>query len=131
MALKTEDVGRERYSVYLSKAAEFYALMKNAEEKELWNGVGLNAIHCAISSCDALTTFYLGLRSRGEKHEDIVQLMKRVRASGIEERIKQLLDVLAIKNLVEYEALELGEKDARNAAKQAERIYLWAKQTLP
>lgn len=128
--LRTEKLGREKHGTYLSKADEFYQLMKKAEADGLWDGAALNAVHCSISSCDALTTFYLGLRSKGGKHEDVVLLMKRINTSGIQEKIKRLLDVLSVKNLVEYEAGELRENDAKRVVKEAEEIYSWVKQLL-
>ena len=129
--IRTQKIPKERYSTYLSKARDFYDAMKNAEEEENWNAAALSAIHCIISSNDALTTFFLELRSVGQKHEDALQLLKQTKLPGVEEKAKQFLDVLSLKNLVEYEASEPSENQAMQMIKQAERFYGWVKQNLP
>ena len=69
-------IEKDKYKIYLSKAEEFYKIMKYAQGQELWIGSAFNGIHCAISICDALTTFYLGERSSSPKHEDVVLLLR-------------------------------------------------------
>ncbi len=39
-----------------------------------YNAVGLNAVHCAISSADAMLVFYAGIRSASE-HISVVELL--------------------------------------------------------
>jgi hypothetical protein len=129
--IPTEKISKDSYVVYLEKASEFDKLMKYAEGRELWNGVGLNAVHCAISACDSLTAFYLGERSKSQRHEDILILIKQIPIKNIDDRMKQLAAVLAMKNLVEYEAREFHKEDAVKIAIQAERFYLWVKDHLP
>lgn len=125
--VSTEKISKELFRTYLEKADEFYKLMKEAEHQELWNGVGLNAVHCAISSCDALTAFYLGERSRSQKHEDVTILLRRIELAEIPQKIKQVSSILAIKNLVEYEAREFRRNDALRIISQTERLYKWIK----
>lgn len=129
--IRTEKISKNLYHFYIGKADEFYQLLKHAEAKSLWNGAGLNAVHCVISSCDALTTFYLGERSRGEKHEDVIDLLKRINIKEVSKRIRQLSSILGVKNLVEYEAREFYKEDALKIATQAERFYNWVKDQLP
>ena len=128
--ISTEKISKGLFSAYLEKADEFYRLTKEAEHQELWNGVGLNAVHCAISSCDALTTFYLGERSRSQKHEDATILLRRIELPEISQKIKQVSSILAIKNLVEYEAREFHRDDALRIISQTERLYKWIKDRL-
>ena len=128
--MKTRKIPKERFSTYLSKAQDFYSMMKNSEEEENWNAAALAAIHCIISCSDALTTFYLEIRSTGQKHEDAAHLLKQTKLPGVEEKTKQFLDVLSLKNLVEYEAGEPSENQARQMIKQTERFYAWARQYL-
>lgn len=104
--------------------------MKNAEQNHDWNLASLNAIHCTISCADAITTFYLGKHAAGQRHEDVIVLLKQTRLPGVEEKAKQLLDVLALKTLVEYEPEEPTENEARTMIKQAERIYAWTQSNL-
>lgn len=129
--IPTEEISKNLFSIYLEKAEEFYKLMQIAEEQNLWNGVGLNAVHCAISACDALSTFYLGERSRSQKHEDAIVLLERVPLKDMAGKTRQLTSILAIKNLVEYEARDFYKEDARKIITQTERLYEWIKGLLP
>jgi len=43
-----------------------------------WNTAVINAVHCGISACDALTVFMLGVRHAGERHEDARSLFQTV-----------------------------------------------------
>ncbi len=104
--------------------------MKQAEEDGNWNLACLNAIHCAISSVDAVTTFYLKQRSAGQRHEDAAALLQQTGVPQAKETARQLLDILSRKNLVEYDAEEPTETNARNTIKQTEKIYTWAKTNL-
>lgn len=124
---KTE---KHKYAAYFNKATEFYYEMKHAETEGKWNAACLNAIHCAISCGDAVSTFFLGRRSSGQRHEDAALLIRETKLPGSEEKAKQFLDVIRLKNLVEYEADEAGENETRKLTKQTERIYAWAKQQL-
>jgi hypothetical protein len=129
--IHTEEIRKNLFAVYLEKAEEFYRLMIMAEDQELWNGVGLNAVHCAISACDALTTFYLGERSRSQKHGDVLILLERIPLEEIREKSRQVTSILAIKNLVEYEARDFYREDAKKIIVQTERLYKWVKNKLP
>jgi len=124
--VKTRETEKQHYKVYIKKAKEFYLLMKHAEAEGLWTGVGLNGVHCAISVCDALTVFYLGLRSVSPKHNDAVVLLGRIREQEVKEKASQLNAILSVKNQVEYEAREFRKKDAELMIKQTERLYNWA-----
>ncbi|MFA4857932.1 MAG: hypothetical protein WC901_08185 [Candidatus Margulisiibacteriota bacterium] len=130
-SIPTEKISKNLYRTYLEKAGEFFQLMEDAENKQLWNGVGLNAVHCAISACDALTTFYLGERSRSQKHQDVVLLLDQVPLKEIKEKTRQVSSILAIKNLVEYEARGFFKEDAQKITLQTRRLYKWIKGQLP
>ena len=84
-----------------------------------------------ISSCDALTTFYLGERSRSQKHEDIIILLKRIPLNEANEKMRQVMAILRVKNLVEYEDREFHRKDAQKISLQTERLYKWVEASLP
>ena len=124
-------IEKDKYKIYLSKAEEFYKIMKYAQVQELWIGSAFNGIHCAISICDALTTFYLGERSSSPKHEDVVLLLRKIKIKNIESKIKQILSILSVKNHVEYEAREFRKSDALRIMTQVERLYTWANEFLP
>jgi hypothetical protein len=106
--------------------------MKLSYEQQLWNSTVLNAIHCAISSADALTVFYLGFRHAGERHNDVIQLLQQIEIDKKElnKKIQQLLALLSIKNQAEYEERLMTENDADKAKKACQRFYHWVKDLL-
>lgn len=128
--MRTKPVEKRKHAVYLEKASEFHEAMLHALEQLEWNAVALNAVHCAISSVDCVTVYVFGQRCAGERHEDASQLLEQTRLPDAEEKAKQLLSVLSLKNTVEYYDEEASENEARLAAKQATRLYEWAKQTV-
>lgn len=129
--VQVRKVEKDLSKVFLDKTTEFFYVMKYAQGQSLWNATGLNGIHCAISVCDALTCFYLGERAAGERHEDVVVMLRKIEIKDIESKIKQILSILSVKNLVEYEARDFRKSDALKITIQVERLYTWAKEFLP
>jgi len=124
----TRKVERSRYTIYLKKTEEFYQTMLQAEKEGRWNAVGLNAVHCAISACDAILVFHLGLRSSSEYHEDAVSLLCSLsKIADIEQKSKMLANILAKKNLVEYEDRDFFEDEAKMLIKLTARFFDWVK----
>ena len=67
------------YKIFpLRRQKDFYEIMLKARDTGNWTAVGLNAVHCAISCCDAMLTFHLGIRSAGEDHMQAVELLARL-----------------------------------------------------
>lgn len=100
--------------------------------KEKWNAAGLNAIHAAISSNDALLTFHFGLRSISPKHDDAVKLLiYMMKRDDVETKAKHLRRIISIKDLVEYDGRLLSRAEAESLAKHAERFLVWVKSLLP
>lgn len=129
--IQTRKLGRHEYATYLHKAVSFFQLMNAAEGEENWNGASLAAVHCAISSCDALTTYFLGERSIGQRHEDAASLLKKISNPEVQDKARQFLGILELKTLIEYEPDEPSENEARQIIKQTQRFHHWAKQLLP
>lgn len=129
--VKVRKIDKNYYKIYLEKADEFFRIMKYAQSQNLWTATGLNGVHCAISACDAITSFYLGERSTSTRHEDVVISLRKIGIRNIENKIKQILSILSVKNLVEYEAREFRRSDALKIATQVERLYTWAEESLP
>lgn len=132
--MRVRDVDKFRYGLFLKKAEEFRLEMVHAGENGRWNALGLNGIHCMISSCDALTTYFLGKRSAGERHEDVAALLSEIQdidPALRREKVAQVLSVLGPKTRVEYESDLFTEAEARTLGKQVGRFYEWAKRVLP
>jgi uncharacterized protein (UPF0332 family) len=128
--MKTRNVDKHKYINYLKKADEFFEIMKGSFAKRKFNATVLNAIHCAMSSADALTVFYKGVRHAGERHEDVVSLLNTLGLPDMQSKNRQLLDLLRIKNSAEYEEKLMTETNASDSIKNAERFSKWVKETL-
>lgn len=127
---KTRKLAKARYTVYLKKAGEFERAMTDAASREDWNAVGLNAVHAVISAADALTTFYLGERSAGESHADVVDLLRQLPIADAREKAQQAFSVINEKNVVEYEDIDFGAESATRIEKQARRFHEWTRAKL-
>ena len=128
--MKIRNVDKHKYVNYLKKADEFFEIMKDSFAKRKFNATVLNAIHCAMSSADALTVFYKGVRHAGERHEDVVSLLNTLGLPDMQSKNRQLLDLLRIKNSAEYEEKLMTETNALDSIKNAERFSKWAKEML-
>lgn len=128
--MKTRSVDKHKYRNYLAKADEFFDMMNDSFAKRKFNPAVLNAIHCAISSADALTVFYKGIRHAGERHEDAVALLNTLGLPDMQSKNRQLLDLLRIKNSAEYEEKLMTEANALDSIKNAERFFKWVRDML-
>lgn len=129
--LRTADVNKNDYKIFLKKAKDFYEVMLNARDTEKWTAVGLNAVHCAISSCDAMLTFHLGIRSAGEDHMQAVDLLMRLPSNVEDGEAATFKRIIAKRNLIAYECREFRQSEAMDIAKLTERFYRWTTSKLP
>jgi hypothetical protein len=84
----------------------------------------------AISSCDALTAKLLGCRHRGENHIGVVDLLKKLplqNKTELNNRIRQVKEILMRKTQAEYESKPMRKADAETMLIQSSRTYKWAK----
>lgn len=66
-----------RGAVYLKKAGEFSESMLKARQAKRWNAVGLNAIHCTISACHAVSVYYADRPFSAQKASELSKLTER------------------------------------------------------
>lgn len=124
--LRTKAVDQGEYIVFWNKAEEFCETMQHAYKNRMWTSVGLNAVHCVISSCDAVLVKSQGIRTAGDDHMQVAELLARVPVTGIEKQAAAVRRIIAKKNVIAYENREFRESDASDIFKQAERFYRWA-----
>ncbi len=129
--LKSVNVEKNDYKIFLKKAKDFYEVMLNARDTEKWTAVGLNAVHCAISCCDAMLTFHLGIRSAGEDHMQAVDLLTRLPSNVEEGQANTFKRIIVKKNLIAYECREFRQAEAIDILKLTERFYRWTTSKLP
>lgn len=129
--LKTQAVEKSDYHIYLKKAKDFYEIMRKAVDTQNWTAVGLNAVHCAISSCDALLVFHMGIRSIDEDHMETADLLLRLPKEIAQDEVATFKRILAKKNIIAYENREFRQQEALEILKLAERFHNWALSNLP
>lgn len=128
---KTRDVSRDHYTTYRKKAKEFLNSMEASLRVREWNAAGLNAVHCAISSADALLVYNAGIRSAGDSHQDITFLLVRhVKDKDASPKARTLSKILDYKYLAAYEDREITEAEAMELAKITRRFFEWMESLL-
>ncbi len=130
--MKTRTVNKAHYKNYLKKAEEFSSAMDSEFSKRNFNSCVLCAIHCGISSADALTVFFKGVRHAGERHEEVIGLINSldIDRAVLKDKTRQLASLLSVKNMVEYEERLTTESGALTAIKNAERFFSFVKEML-
>ncbi|MDO9464026.1 MAG: HEPN domain-containing protein [bacterium] len=124
--INTKGIQRSEYKTYLKKASEFYDTMLQSEKRGMANAVGLNAVHCAISSADAMLVFYAGIRSMSADHRSVIDLLSNsVNLPEVKSKCETLRKILAKKNIIEYENRDFTKKEALEILKLTERFYTW------
>lgn len=127
--MKTRLVERSKAKDYIKRAEECKNSMLRAFENGEWNSCVINAIHCAISSADALCIAKMGLRNASERHEDAVVLFLRIDPNNeeIKKNANHLSNLLKIKTDAEYGEKLFYRKDAEEMIKHAERLLNFVK----
>jgi HEPN domain-containing protein len=92
----------------------------------------LNAVHAAISATDSVTVTLVLKRSGDPDHQRAASLLEEAAGSSPEIRahVRQLRELLARKNVVEYESRRATARDASDALKRAERFVAWAREVV-
>ena len=129
--LKALAVNKNDYKIYLGKARDFYKAMQKAKDSEIPTAVGLNAGHCAISCCDAMLTFHLGVRSSGEDHMQAVELLSRIPKIASSSEASAFKRIIVKKSLIAYDCREFRQSEALDIAKLTDRFYNWVTSNLP
>jgi HEPN domain-containing protein len=132
MSVRVRHVDKSLFKNYLRKSEECIDTASECLKRGRWNAAVVNAVHCGISACDALTVFVLGVRHAGERHEDAISLFQTVGLPRdvLTAKSRQLSRLLGIKNAAEYEERLMNENDAREAVRDTERFFGWVKEYL-
>lgn len=127
---KTRNVAKSLHCNYLRKAEEYFSAMNDEFAKKNFNSCTLCAVHCCISAADALTIFFKGIRHAGERHEGAAKLLFTLSLDNLPNKTRQFLNVLNVKNELEYEEKLTSESGALTAIQNTERFFKWAKETI-
>lgn len=128
----TIPVDKSKYKNYLQKAEECARYMHVALERKDFDACVINAIHCGISAADSLCVLCLGLRHKGERHYDAVELFQSIDLSDeeIKKNADHLGNLLSIKSRAEYGEKLITSKEAEIAVKEAERLFYFVKKKI-
>ena len=114
---------RNKSAGYITKAENSLRVSKIAIKEGAYDAAVMNAVHSAINSLDALTTFFVGKRASGV-HTEVLSIIKGILTPREYEEIqKQFNTLLGMKNESEYQPDLLNPKNAESAVKLAERIF--------
>lgn len=124
MTERIRHVDRSKAKDYLKRAEECANAMRTAFQNREWNACTINAVHCAVSSADALCVREKGVRHAGESHNDAVSLFMSIdeEDAGIKSNANRLSRLLGNKSSAEYGEHLMDEEDAMVAVKDAERM---------
>ena len=128
--MRAKPVYKYLYLNHLKKADEFLQQSSKAIDDKRRNAAVSLAIHAGISAADALCISRLGVRSSGESHEEVIQLINKLDLENKKIKIRQLLNLLNFKNSAEYSENLMTEKDSLSAKQNAERFLSWVKNNL-
>jgi len=130
MEADTVNVASGLYRNFLKKAEECFNAMNESYSKAEWNMAVIAAVHCGISSADALTVKFKGVRHSGMRHEGVVKLLNTLDIPEAYKKNRQLLNILRLKSAAEYEHKLMSQSDASEAVRDTERFYKWVKEVL-
>jgi HEPN domain-containing protein len=116
---------------YLAKAEEFQRAASRSLAEGDPNAAGVLAIHAGISAADAITIHFLGLRSAGQRHLDVLGLLSQTAHPRKVAAQRQLQELLGEKKAVEYEGRLVSVSDSNRMVKLASRMVDAAKQAVP
>ncbi len=129
--ISTKSIQKNEYKNYQDKGKQFFDVMLICLQDGEWDAVLLNGIHACISFNDAITTLYLGKRSSGKAHQDCAHLLLQALSSTEAKRnADRLIEIINLKNLVEYEPRRFTQDAAHDFAKKVERFTSWAQTVL-
>lgn len=129
---KTVSVSREDSLKYLAKALEYLEAANGCRSDGRFSSAGLLAIQAAIASADAILGWAAGYRSSSPDHGDVVELFRQQlrHSEGSDKQANRLSRIIGKKNLVQYEAREITQKEASYLVEQAERFVNWVKEII-
>ena len=131
-ASKTVTASRAEARLYLAKAEQFLQVGRQASEANQHDGTLLNAVHAVISATDSVTVALARRRSTDPDHQRAAELLEEVAGNSPDLRthVRKLRELLAKKNVVEYESRRATAREARDVLLRAERFIGWARETV-
>ena len=121
-------ISRSKHHDYAKVADNFYSGADLAREFEYWNAAGVLIIHAAIAYTDALTIKVGGVKSQGEDHRAVVDLLSEIVQLGEtgQRAVNHLARMIEQKNIVSYSGEIYTRTGIEKLWKQLGRYKEWA-----
>jgi len=134
MARQSQKINIDRSNAvnYKRVAENFYDGAKVATEYEYWNAAGVLIVHAAIAYGDTITIKFSGVKSKGEDHQALVNLIDSVIAKSLVKKsaLQQLTRIIDHKNAVSYGGDIYEKTDIDQLWKHLERFKSWAEELI-
>ncbi len=126
--VKLQRVEKARAPGYLRKARQFAEAARQQLDRDHLEAALLCAVHAGISSCDAVCVALGERRSVDPDHNLAADLLESVGQDSDEfhQKANQLRQLLALKNLIEYEDKPARRTEADSGVARCERLVTWA-----
>jgi hypothetical protein len=126
------EVEKKKYRDYISVADNFYNGAELAYEFQYYNAAGVLIVHAAIAYADAITIKRLGIKSRGDDHRELINLLQNTVGKESENKtaLNKLAKIIEQKNLVSYSGDVYEKKDIEGLRKLIERFKTWAEKQI-
>lgn len=127
----TKAVSKEGYRTRLEQAQgriENATLLATSTDSQ--DSAAVLAVQGAIAAADALTTYFLEERCSSQRHEDAVQVLKRLKLDGIQAAGTNLARILSQKSTIEYGMTQVKSQDAKKLVERARKFVEYASQRI-
>lgn len=127
-SVKLQIVEKGRAPGYLRKGRQFAEAARQQLDLNHFEAALLCAVHAGISSCDAVCVALGGRRSADPNHALAADLLESVGQSSeaFRQKANQLRQLLALKNLIEYEDKPARRAETESGVARSERLVTWA-----
>ena len=124
---RTQRCSREQARKRLQDARKFLEVAHLVDDEPLPISFGVSAslaVLAGIAAADAACCSALGLRSRGQDHNDAVDLLKDV--AGSADAVRALQRLVSLKNDAQYGLISITASKRNNALRQAAAVVAFA-----
>lgn len=130
---RTKTVPRDRFMVFSNRAKQYHDSMDVAYQKDAYDACVSHAVHCAISSLDALSVKLIGKKASGQNHNEIVLLLKEEKITQELEKtriIDAMLSLIEMKRVAEYDDKAMSKADAEKAMNLCRKVFAFAEKEI-
>jgi len=125
---KQKIIERSKFKNFEIVSKSFYDAAILAHDFEYFNAAGVLIVHAAIAKADALTIKNGGVKSRGENHLEIINLIKEIMEDKRNRNpvLNHLESIISIKSTISYSGDVYHKPDIDKLFKHYERFSNWA-----